>query len=110
LLSSLLEYANYALDDSLIVEALDLLNTRFKVILSLKKIIINIHVYGEEDLSDDLMKKIRDYGWTIKVTKLPKKVWICHEAGLKFDNKEDYEEYMEHVSLLSTLGAIAARY
>jgi hypothetical protein len=75
LLSNPLKYANYALDDSPIaVEALDLLDTRFKAILSLKEIIINVHVYGEEDLSDDLMKKIRDYGWIIEVTKLPKKV------------------------------------
>jgi hypothetical protein len=50
------------------------------------------------------MKKMRDCGWTIEVTKLPKKVWICHEAGLEFDNKEDYEEcnkeYMNHKLLL----------
>jgi hypothetical protein len=96
LLSNPLECANYALNDSPIAaEALDLLDTRFKAIPSLKEIIVNIHVYGEEDLSDDLMKKMRDCGWTVKVTKLPKKVWIYHKAGLEFDNKEDYEEYCE---------------
>ena len=71
-----LECANYALDDSPIeAEALDLLDTRFKAIPSLKEVIVNVHVYGEEDLSDDLMKKMRDCGWTVEVTKLeiPKK-------------------------------------
>jgi len=96
-----LKCANYALDDSPIAaEALDLLDTRFKAIPSLKEIIVNIYVYGEEDLSDDLMEEMRDCGWTVEVTKLPKKVWICHEAGLEFDNKEDYEEYMNHELLL----------
>jgi hypothetical protein len=94
LLTFPLECANYALDDSPIAaEALDLLDTRFKAIPSLKEIIANVHVYGEEDLSDNLMKKMRDCGWTVEIIKLPKKVWICHKAGLEFDNKEDYEEY-----------------
>jgi hypothetical protein len=62
LLSNLLKYANYALDDSpIVIKTLNLLDTRFKAIPSLKEIIINIHVYGEEDLSDNLIKKIRDY-------------------------------------------------
>ena len=101
MLSNPLECANYALDDlPIAAEALDLLDTRFKAILSLKEIIVNVHVYGEEDLSDDLMKKMRDCGWTVEVTKLPRKVWICHEAGLEFDNKEYYEEYMNHKLLL----------
>ena len=40
-----LECANYALDDSPIeAEALDLLDTRFKAIPSLKEIIVNVHV------------------------------------------------------------------
>jgi hypothetical protein len=98
-----LECANYALDDSPIAaEALDILDTRFKAIPSLKEIIVNVHVYGEEDLSDDLMKKMRDCGWTVEVTKLetPKKVWICDEGRFKFDNEEDYKEYMNHKLLL----------
>jgi hypothetical protein len=59
-------------------------------------------VYGEEDLSDDLMKKMRDCGWTVEVTKLeiPKKVWICDEGRFEFDNEEDYKEYMNHKLLL----------
>jgi len=42
---------------------LELLNVRFKAILSLKEVIV--HDY--EDPSDDLAKKMRDYGWTLKV-------------------------------------------
>ena len=76
-----------------------MLDTRFKAIPSLKEIIVNIHVYGEEDLSDDLMKKMRDCGWTVEVTK-SKKVWICDEGRFEFDNEEDYEEYMNHKLLL----------
>jgi hypothetical protein len=50
-----------------------------------------------------LMKKMRDCGWIVEVTKLEilKKVWICDEAGLEFDNEEDYEEYMNHKLLLN---------
>ena len=72
-----------------------MLNMLFKAIPSLKEIVVNVQVYGEEDLGDDL-KKMRDCGWTVEVTKLeiPKKVWICDEAGLEFDNEEDYRAYM----------------
>jgi hypothetical protein len=35
-----------------------------------KEIVVNVQGYGKEDLSDNLMKKMRDYGWTVKVTKL----------------------------------------
>ena len=49
LLTFPLECANYALDDSPIaVEALDLFDTRFKAIPSLKEVIANVHVYGQE--------------------------------------------------------------
>ena len=65
--------ANYALSDSPIAaEALNLLNTHSKNITSLKEIIINFEVYPEKDPSDDLSKKMHDYGWTVKVTKFPK--------------------------------------
>jgi hypothetical protein len=51
---------NYTLDNSPIAaEALDLLNTRFMTISSLKEIIVSFQVYGGEDLSD-LIKKMRD--------------------------------------------------
>ena len=49
-----------------------MLDTRFKAILSLKKVIVNFQVYSEEDLSHDRIK-MRDRGWTAEITKLPKK-------------------------------------
>ena len=60
------------------VETLYLFNTYFKNIPSLKEIIINFEVYSKQDPSGDLTK-IHDYGWTIKVTKLPKKTWISED-------------------------------
>jgi hypothetical protein len=87
--------ANYAFDDSPIAAAaLDLLDLRFKAILSLKEIIVNFQVYSEEDLSDNQMK-IRDRGWTVEVTKLPKKTWISINDRVKFDNEEDCDAYNE---------------
>jgi len=69
---------NYVLSDSSIAaEALDLLDNHFKNIPSLKEIVINFEVYPEQDASDDLTK-MHDYGWTVKVTKLPKKKWITN--------------------------------
>lgn len=64
--------ANYALSDSPVsAEALNLLDTHFKHIPSLKEIVINFNVYLEQDPSHDLRKKMHDYGWTVKVTKFP---------------------------------------
>lgn len=69
--------ANYAFDDSPIAaEELDLLDTRFKAIPSLKEIIVNFQVYAAEDPDDypgDYPIKMRDRGWTVKVTKLRRK-------------------------------------
>lgn len=91
--------ANYAFDDSPIsAEALDLLDTRFKAIPSLKEIIVNFQVYTAEDLSE-YRTKIRDRGWTVEVTKLPKKVWISDDDRVEFDNKEDCDAY-NHEQLL----------
>jgi hypothetical protein len=102
-LSLPLDCANYAFGDSPIAqEALDLLDTRFKAIPSLKEIIVNFQVYSEEDLSDDPIKKMCDRGWTVAVTKLPKKVWICDEGRFEFDNEEDYNAYIDE-KLLSDL-------
>jgi len=43
-------------------------------------------MYGEEDLSDDLMKKMHGYEWSVEVTMLeiPKQVWICDEHEVEF--------------------------
>lgn len=86
--------ANYALSDSPIAaEALDLLDTHFKNILSLKEIVVNFEVYPEQDPSDDLTKKMHDCGWTVKVTELPEKKWISWDGRFAFDNEEDCQAY-----------------
>jgi len=96
------EHSNYALRDwPIAFEALDLLNTRFKAIHSLKEIVINFEEYPEhapsDDLSDDssdgLTKKMRDIGWTIRNTWLPKRVWISIDDRVEFDNEEDCRAY-----------------
>jgi hypothetical protein len=43
-------------------EALNVLDTRFKAIHSLKEIIVNFQEYPERNPSDDLTKKVRDIG------------------------------------------------
>ena len=52
-------------------------------------------MYPEEDPSDDLTKKMHDYGWTVKVTvtELPKKTWISIDDRVEFDNAEDCQAY-----------------
>ena len=86
--------ANYPLSDSPIAaEALYLLDTHFKNVPSLKEIVINFEVYPEQDPSDDLTKKMHDYGWTVKVTELPKKTWISLDDRVEFDNEEDCQAY-----------------
>ena len=89
--SNLLKCINYALNDSSIAaEALDLLDACFKAISSLKEVIVGVHIYDDEDLSDDLRKKMHDCGWTIKVTKLEES-WYSREE----DEYADYESYLE---------------
>ena len=57
--------ANYTLTvSSGAVQALDLLDTYFKNIPSLKGIVMQFEVWDPEDLSDDLTMKIHEYGWT----------------------------------------------
>ena len=88
------EHCNYALSHSAIAaEALDVLNTRFQAIHSLKEIIINFEKYPEEDPSDDLTKKMRDMGWTVRVTRLPKRVWISNDDRFEFDDPDDRNAY-----------------
>ena len=86
--------ANYALGDSpTAAEALDLLDTHFKNIPSLNEIVVSFEVYPEEDPSDDLTKKMHDYGWTAKVTYLPERTWISVDDRVEFDNAEDCQAY-----------------
>jgi hypothetical protein len=69
----------YKVNGSLIVAgaALELLDTRFKAILSLKEVIV--HIY--KDPSNNLLKKMRDCGWTVKVTIL-EEYYEVSEFGL----------------------------
>ena len=50
-------------------------------------------MYPERDSSDDLTKTIHGYGWTVKVTELPKKVWISNDDRVEFDNEDDCNVY-----------------
>jgi hypothetical protein len=52
-------------------------------------------VYSDEDLSNDRIKKICDRGWTVELTKLPKKVWISIDDRVEFDNEDDCDAYNE---------------
>ena len=70
-----LSYINYLYSDLLIiVEVLYLLDTYFKNILFLKEIIINFKIYSKQDPSDNLIKKMHNYRWTVKIIELPKKI------------------------------------
>ena len=86
--------AVYALSDSrILAEALGVLDTHFKSISSLKKIVVNFKLYPEHSLSDDLRKEMHDYGWTIRVTQLPQRTWISRDSMVEFDNEEDCDAY-----------------
>ena len=89
-----LEHCNYALGDWAVAsEALDLLNTRIKGIHSLKEIVCNFEEYPEHEPSDDLKRKMGDIGWAVRITRLPKKVWISIDDRVEFDNEEDCNAY-----------------
>jgi len=66
---------------------LGLVDERFKAISSLKEVIV--HVYSYEDISDDLIKKMGDYGWTTKVIKQEE------SEGSGNDADEDLDDYFE---------------
>ena len=88
------ENCDYALSQpEIAAEALNLLDTRFKSIPSLEEIIVNLQVYPQEDSSDDVTETWHGYGWTVKVTELPKKVWISIDDCVEFDNEEDCNAY-----------------
>ncbi|KAF2270179.1 hypothetical protein CC78DRAFT_194405 [Lojkania enalia] len=92
---------SYALSISQIAtEAIDLLDTHFRAIASLKEININFEVYPGEDLDNDITKKLRDYGWAVTTTKLPKKIWISNDDRVEFDNEEDCIAYDNEQFLL----------
>ena len=88
------EHCNYALGDMAVAtEALNILNTHFRTFQFLKEIIINFEEYSERNPSDDLTKKMRNMGWTVIVTRLPRRVWISNDDRVEFDNEEDCIAY-----------------
>jgi hypothetical protein len=57
--------------------AVELVDARFRDISSLKEIVVNVYTYDQyKDLdydplknpSDELLRKMRDHGWTTKIT------------------------------------------
>ena len=92
---------DYVLSDpSSAAQALFLLNTHFEDFPSLKEILINFEVYPEQEPSGDLTK-IHDFGWTVKVTELPKKTWVSDDGRVEFDTYEECEAYDEEQLLIS---------
>ena len=86
---------------SIAAKALHILDTHFKNIPSLREIVINFKVYPEEGPSDDLTTKIHNYGWTIKVTEIPKRTYIFADEQVQFDNYEDCQVYDQEQLLIS---------
>ncbi|KAF2475817.1 uncharacterized protein BDR25DRAFT_339807 [Lindgomyces ingoldianus] len=87
-------HSNYGLDDwPIAAEALNILNAHIRTIHSLEEIIINFEEYPEDDPSDDLTKKMHNIGWTVRVIRLPKRVWISCDDRVEFDNEEDCNAY-----------------
>jgi hypothetical protein len=80
-------------------EVLNFLNRRFEAILSLENVVFNITKYGEQDLDDDLMEKLRQLGWITKVTKR-KRVWISNDDRVEFGNEDDWNEYNDEMDAL----------
>ena len=87
-------WADYPLSDPPITaEAIGLLDTHFKNVPSLKEIIVNFEMYSELDSSNELTKKMHEYGWTVKFTEVPKITWISVDGRFEFDNEEDWQAY-----------------
>ena len=81
-----LEFAELTIDSSPIaVEALDLVAAQFKTISWLQEVVI--HVYVSEGLSDNLKKKMLDYGWKVKVTDVGE--------SISEEDEFDFEGYLE---------------
>ena len=72
-------------------ETLALLDSRFKAILSLKEVVIDVHIFDDEEY-DLVLKKMRDFGWTIKVTKV--------EELPVLEEEDEYTDYDAHSECL----------
>ena len=90
------DHDNYVLNDPVIeIKAWDVMDAHFRTIPSISDIIVHFQVYPLEDPSDDVKQEIHKYGWIIKVTKLPAKVWISVDDRVAFDNEDDCNAYNE---------------
>jgi hypothetical protein len=66
------------LDTFISVEAIDLLDQRLRAIPSLNKIVVKIDrstLDSKDALSNDLMNRMRDYGWIVEITELKDVEW-----------------------------------
>jgi len=77
-----------ALDYPKIVsEALTLVNTHFRAILSLQNIVVNVY---ENDLSEYIKKEMESYGWKVNTTEYVKEKW---DTDRSFSDDEDDWRY-----------------
>ena len=74
----------------LVAKALELLDTRFKEISSLKEIIVHINCY--EDPSDDLKQAMRDCGWVAKITLLADDDVVEEEEEMDYSGEDEEED------------------
>lgn len=77
-----------------VTHTLDSLNLHVKTISSLKEVIVNFNVYRESscntEKSDRILKKLQQYGWTIKITE----IWKSEVHNFTvFDNEEERDAY-----------------
>lgn len=88
------ECSNYAFSEHVVaVEALNILNTHMRAIGSIQTIMVNFEEYPEHNPSDDLLNTMRKFGWTVEITRLPKRTWISYDDQVEFDNEEDCNAY-----------------
>ena len=87
-LETILNDATYG--SKLVANALELLDTRFKEISSLKEIIVHINCC--EDPSDDLKQAMRDCGWVAQIT-------LLSADDLEEEEEGDYSEEDEEDDL-----------
>lgn len=91
--------ADYVSESDATEKTLDFLNMRFSAILSLKEVVVNVQIYGEEELHNTAMTKMCEYGWTVHVTKceiLEEEPWLGYDDD-DYDNDWAYMAYMDYL-------------
>ncbi|KAI7786166.1 hypothetical protein LA080_004550 [Diaporthe eres] len=89
---------NWILDEPVTAGMLDSIDVATRDVLSGKKIMVRIQVYGEDDIRDSVTRMC-SFGWTVEVTKQEpvKETWEYDEHGIEFDNEDDYWDYVNMV-------------